>query len=190
MTTTSLRLTRLRALVPADLLRAVALVSVVVATLGWGGLGFALFWLVLGATMVPRALGSPTPLDVAYCGALLIGAWAAQLDWYLAVGWLDVLAHAAVTGLVAAVGYDALVRLGVLPRRMPRAGTAVVTAALGTALAVLWELGEWFGHAVVDDRIQVGYLDTLGDLAAGLAGAVLAGVLLARGALGRAGEHR
>ena len=28
-------------------------------------------------------------LDAAYCATLLFAAWAAQLDWYVAVGWLD-----------------------------------------------------------------------------------------------------
>jgi len=47
-------------------------------------------------------------------------------------------------------------------------------------LAVLWELGEWAGNAWLDRRIQVGYPDTMGDLAAGLAGSVVAAAVVGR----------
>jgi hypothetical protein len=172
---------------PADLLRLAALVSTVVGLVAYGVVAGALFFLVLGGTMVPRALEVPPVLDVTCCTVLLVGAWAAELDWYLAVGWLDVVVHAAATGLVAVLGHLALVRLGAVAAaddpHLPRArlGGGVVTLALGVTLAVLWELGEWFGHTVLDDRIQVGYTDTLGDLAAGAVGALVAGVLVARG---------
>ena len=165
--------------VPVDLLRLVAAVSVVVGTLWWGFIGFALFMLVLGGSMIPRTLRTPAPLDVAYCTTLLLGAWAAMLDWYVAVSWLDVVVHAAMTGLVGAIGYAALERVGLFGDGMTRAGVVVVGSALATTLALLWEMGEWFGHTVLDDRIQVGYEDTLGDLAAGLLGAVVAALLLA-----------
>ena len=54
-----------------------------------------------------------------------------------------------------------------------------MSSTLATTLALLWEMGEWFGHTRLDDRIQVGYEDTLGDLGAGVVGAVVAAVLLA-----------
>ena len=47
-------------------------------------------------------------------------------------------------------------------------------------LAVLWEVGEWAGNAWLDRSIQVGYADTMGDLAAGLAGSAVAAVVVAR----------
>ncbi|KON72754.1 hypothetical protein M768_19375 [Cellulosimicrobium cellulans F16] len=170
-------------LVPGDVVRAAAAVSVV-AAVSFDGVATALFLLVLGGTMVPRALGLTAPLDVAYSATLLASAWAAQLEWYRAVPWLDLPVHAACTGLVAAVAYVALVRTGMLadpgtlrPGRA-RAGVLVVTAGLGAVLAILWELGEWAGHTYLDDRIGVGYDDTVTDLAAGLLGAVVAGLLV------------
>jgi hypothetical protein len=63
-------------------------------------------------------------------------------------------------------------------RRAP-IGAAVAVVALGLSLGVLWELGEWYGDAHVDPRIQVGYDDTLGDLVAGGAGSLVAGVATA-----------
>ncbi|MFD1860493.1 hypothetical protein EHW97_13070 [Aeromicrobium camelliae] len=174
-------------LVLADAIRVAAAVSVVVG-LGWfDGVAGALFFLVLGGTMIPRALGVPVRLDTAYSATLLLAAWASVLDWYVRFEWLDLVIHAAATGLVAAMTYLLLVRLAMvaavdepsLPR--VRAGSAVIAASLGVALATLWEFGEWIGHTYLDDRIQVGYSDTIGDLAAGTAGALTAAVLLARG---------
>lgn len=180
---------RVLAPTPGDVVRLAAAVSAVAGFLAYGALGGALFMLVLGGTMIPRALGAPTVLDVAYCVTILFAAWAAQLDWYVSVEWLDVVVHAVVTGLVATMVHLALVKLAAVappddPRlRRARLGSAITTAALGVALATLWEFGEWFGHTQIDERIQVGYGDTIGDLAAGTLGAVLAGLLLARCAL-------
>jgi hypothetical protein len=179
----------------SDALRLAALVSVVVGLVWFGGVAGAVFFLVLGGTILPRALEVPVVLDVAFCSSILFAGWAAELDWYLAVPWLDVVVHAVVTGLVAALGQVALVRAGAVPAvrtsTLPRArlGAAVGTAALGIASATVWEFGEWFGHARLDARIQVGYTDTMGDLLAGTAGAVVAGALLAGGLLLR-GERR
>jgi hypothetical protein len=176
-------------LIPGDALRLVALASVVVGLVWYGGVAGALFFLVLGGTMLARALLLPTALDLSFCATILVAAWAAELDWYLAVSWLDVVVHAAATGLVAAIAHLALVRAGAVPPvdagslRHPRLGAGAVTAALGIALATLWEFGEYAGHTWLDDRIQVGYTDTVGDLVSGAVGSVVAAVLLARGVL-------
>lgn len=175
--------------VAGDLLRVAALVSVVVGASGWGFVGFALFMLVLGATMITRALGAPPALDVGYCAVLLLGAWAAMLDLYQRFAWLDTVVHAAATGLIAVVAYVVMVRAAMLPPGVPRAGRVVVTAGAGTVLALVWELLEWGGHTLVDDRIQVGYDDTLGDLVSGLVGAALAGALLLGDGLARGGRR-
>lgn len=174
------------ALVAGDAVRAAAALSVVVAGAALDGVGVALFLLVLGGTMVPRALGVTGVLDVGYGAALLASAWAAQLEWYRAVPWLDLPVHAVCTGLIAALATVTLVRVGALPAPhadgLPwRTGVVVVTTGLGAVLAILWELGEWAGHTFLDDRIGVGYGDTVTDLATGLLGSAVAGVLLARG---------
>jgi glycosyltransferase involved in cell wall biosynthesis len=62
----------------------------------------------------------------------------------------------------------------------------VTTVALGCALGVLWEIGEWYGHTFLDPRIQVGYPDTMGDLASDALGSLVAGVVLVRTARWRA----
>ena len=168
------------AFVPGDVVRVLALVSVVVGTWWSGPVATALFLLVLGGAMVPRVISASTALDVAYCSTILFAAWAAQLDWYVAVSWLDVVVHAVATGLIAVLGVEALQFWGVVGRDRPRSELALLVVGLGAVLAVLWELGEWAGNAWLDRRIQVGYPDTMGDLAAGLAGSVVAAAVVRR----------
>ncbi len=166
--------------VAGDLLRAAALASLVVAVPRYGFVGGALFLLVLGGSMLPRALGLPLALDVPYCGTILVAAWAAQLDWYLTVPGLDLVVHALATGLIAAVAHLTLGRVRLLPPPGAGGRPTAVTVAVGLTLAVVWEIGEWLGHTYLDDRIQVGVRDTTTDLLAGLLGTVAAAVLLAR----------
>jgi hypothetical protein len=66
--------------------------------------------------------------------------------------------------------------VGFLPSHGHRAGLIVSTVAVGLAAGVLWEIGEWWGHNIVDDAIYVGYDDTIGDLVSGGAGALVAGL--------------
>ncbi|WP_315096725.1 hypothetical protein [uncultured Cellulomonas sp.] len=163
-----------------DAVRALALLSVVVGTWHGGAVATALFLLVLGGTTVPRAIDAPRALDVAYCSALLLSAWAAQLDWYASVAWLDVVAHAVVTALIAVLAARALQVWGVVGP--PRSGSerGVLVVGLGAVLAVLWELGEWAGNTFLDRSIQVGYGDTVGDLAAALVGCTVTALVVAR----------
>ncbi|WP_407320369.1 hypothetical protein UQW22_07925 [Isoptericola halotolerans] len=169
--------------VPGDLLRVAALASVVLAGIRAGWLGVALFLLVLGGTMVPRAVGTRTALDVTYCGALLAAAWCAQLGVYEKVTWLDLVVHAATTGAIATVAHQVLARGGlVAPARHAGASAALSIIGLGSLVAVVWELLEWVGHTFVDGDIFVTYTDTLGDLAAALVGSAVAAAVVARDA--------
>lgn len=168
----------------ADLARSAAVASFVYSLVAMDAVAAALFALVLLGVTVPRAVRLPRALDMAVCAVLLVAAWCALLDWYVAFPWLDVVVHALATGLLAVTVYFALVRAGLLaaPRapglRRPRAGAVLSVAFLGLGLGVLWELGEWFGQTYLDHRIQTGYADTIGDLAMGGAGALAAGLAL------------
>jgi hypothetical protein len=173
------------ALVLADLARAAG-----VASLGWAIVGgewvdAALFALVLLGLVLPRVVGAPRLADLGYGLVVLLAAWSAVLDWYVRFTWLDVVMHTITGGLTAALAHRVLVLARVLPdpRRpgvgRPRAGVVASTVAVGTTLGVLWELGEWFGHTYLDRRIQVGYGDTLSDLAADMLGALVAGLVVA-----------
>lgn len=87
--------------------------------------------------------------------------------------------HAVTNGFIAALGTVLLVRVGLLSDsaglRHPRLSLAIVTTSLGLSFAVVWEFIEWAGNRYLDPTIFVSYTDTLGDIAAGGLGSVVAG---------------
>ncbi|WP_460796320.1 hypothetical protein [Nocardioides pacificus] len=157
-----------RPVLAGDLMRVAAALSVVVAAVQYGAVPAALFFLVLGGAMVPRALGAPWGLDLAYVTALLLAGWAAVLDLYRSVPGLDLAVHAVATGMIALMVHVLRLKMGA------PADSWATTVSLALVLAVVWEVGEWWGHLTLDDRIQVGAADTLSDLVAGGLGAVAA----------------
>lgn len=170
-----------RGLVPGDLVRVGALVSVLGAAAASDGVAVALFALVLGGTVVPRATAAPTGLDVASGVVTLAAAWCAVAGLYERVEGLDLLVHGVATGVLAVLAHHLLHRRdrAARPSRTRRAAAAT-TVALGALLAVVWELLEVLGHTFVDDTIYVTPADTAGDLAAGLVGCVAAAWFVAR----------
>ena len=180
----------MRALVhgPGGVVRVAGVVCLVVALVWRGPVDAALFSLVLAGLVVPPVAGASRGLDAAFGVGLLAAAWCGALDLYQAVAWLDVVMHLVVTGLVAAVAHLLLARrTGAVadPTRTSggaqRVGAVAVTTALGLALSVLWEVGEYLGNTYVDPTIYVGYADTVGDLVAGGVGSAVAGVWLTLG---------
>lgn len=169
----------------ADLVRVAGVVSFAIGV-SRGFIATALFALVLLGLTLLRVTRVPAGLDLGAGALMVVAAWFALLDYYLRYSWLDVAVHVVATGLVAGAAYAALVRVGVVhppdDPTLPRArlGVVLVTVALGGALGVLWEGGEWFGHTYLDPSIQIGYDDTIGDLFSGGLGALLAGLYLAR----------
>lgn len=172
---------------PGGLVRVVGVVCVLVALVWRGPVDTALFGLVLAGLVVPLVARTSPGLDAAYGVGLLAAAWCGALDLYQAVGWLDVVMHVVVTGLIAAVAHLLLVRThavaapGGLAAGSGRLGAVVVTTALGLGLSVLWEVGEYLGNAYVDPTIFVAYADTVGDLVAGGLGSAVAGWWLTTG---------
>lgn len=166
----------------ADAVRAVGAASVVAAAIGWGLVDVAVLALAAIGLVLPRFLGIRPALDAAFGVALLVASWSSVLDLYEAwVGW-DLVVHCLLNGLVAAVAYIVAARAGVVPtvsgERGPLTPAVVLCGCFGTTAGVLWEWGEWAGHRFIDSSIFVGYEDTLGDLAAGTVGSLLAGILL------------
>ncbi|MFE5672263.1 hypothetical protein ACFQ58_11730 [Agromyces sp. NPDC056523] len=166
----------------ADGLRAVGLVCIVIAGIGWGPMGAVSLAFVTGAMLLPRALAVRPGFDIAYCVIALMSVWSSVTDLYVTVKWWDLPMHFLMNGLAAAVCYILLERLGVvakastLPR--PLLSTTIVTTAIGLSLAAFWEMFEWFGKTFLDETIYVGYRDTIGDIVAGGLGSLLAGLLM------------
>ena len=161
----------------ADVVRALTLVSVVVATVGWGGTAFPVMALSLLGVVVPRMLGLRPAFDVLVCVLVLVAGWSSVLEWYTSVFLWDKFFHVVLTGLLAAVLYviGADLRAVPAPSDERRVVVAVLALCAGLAIGAAWEMGEWLGHNFVDSAISVGYDDTIGDLAADGAGGLLAG---------------
>lgn len=163
--------------VSTDAVAVVAIVSFV-ASFWWDGVVVALFALVLLGVTVPRVARLHGALQTATGVTIIVGAWAATLDWYVTIWWLDLAVHAVLNGLLSVIGILAMRRSGLLPQSVHAAGTVIIATGLGSLLAVLWEIGEWIGYTYITDSIGVGYDDTIGDLAWALIGSLVAGVIL------------
>jgi hypothetical protein len=179
MIETFLRAPRGAAELAADGVRVVGVLSIVVAFIGWSAVDVAVFALGLLGLVIPRFLGIRPALDATFGITVLVAAWSALLDLYESIAYWDILVHFALNGLVAAVLYIAAMRWGVIPD--PETGPVrlrsivTLTTVFGLAAGVIWELVEWVGHTYIDRTIFVGYTDTIGDLAAGGLGSLLAG---------------
>lgn len=161
----------------ADVVRGLTLVSLVVATIGWGGTAFPVMALCLLGVVVPRMLGLRPAFDVLVCVLVLVAGWSSVLEWYTSVFLWDKLVHVLLTGLLAAVAYvlGSDVRAVPAPHSERPVVVAVLALCAGLAIGAAWEMGEWLGHNFVDSAIYVGYDDTIGDLAADGFGGLLAG---------------
>lgn len=170
----------------ADAVRVLGLLSVAAAMVLLGPVETALFLLVLLGLLVARALDVIPGFDAAHGLVLLLAAWSSVADLYARISWWDLLIHCAATGALAAMAYFLLVQFGAVPgvRRPHRPSRSlplvvpILVLSLGLGLSVLWEMAEWWGNAFVDESINVGYSDTMADLAAGGLGALVAGICL------------
>ncbi|MDY0910678.1 hypothetical protein [Microbacterium sp. CFBP9034] len=166
----------------ADAVRALGLLSVVVAAIWWTVTDAGILALALPALLLPRLVGARPAFDIVYGVTVLVAAWSNVLGLYELVPWWDLVVHFVATGVIAAMLFLLLARC----RVVPAPGTAgfaprvalVIVPALALALSALWEMVEWFGYTFVSDEIFVAYGDTIGDLCAGGLGGVVAGVLV------------
>jgi hypothetical protein len=165
--------------VTADALRALGVIGIVVAFIGWGPISGAGLAFVAVGMFLPRVLAVRPSVDIAFGIVLLMAVWSSVLNIYPTTRWWDLPMHFLTGGLCAALCYIVLIRLGVvanastLPK--PMLSAVVTTTALGLSLGVLWELYEWFGYTYIDDQIYVAYADTIGDLFWDGLGALAAG---------------
>lgn len=104
-----------------------------------------------------------------------------RMDLYDTIRWFDDVVHLANTGIFAAAAL-----LLTLPRAAGRAAHVERALAIGVSAALAWEVAEYFAFlSTSSERIEA-YADTLGDLALGTLGAVLAALVVHR--LRRAGR--
>ena len=168
--------------IAADALRVLGVLSVVAGGIGWGLVEVAVFALTLLGMLLPRFLGVRPGFDIAIGGTLLVAAWSGVFELYTSIDWLDVVIHFAANGVLAGLIFVVAARVGIVADVAPGTASAirsaVLTTAFGLSAGVLWEMGEWAGHTYIDSAIYVGYDDTIGDLAVGGLGSLLAGLCI------------
>ncbi|VXB53102.1 hypothetical protein [Nocardioides sp. AX2bis] len=98
-----------------------------------------------------------------------------SLDLYDAVVWWDDLNHL-VNWMLLTAGLGLLVG----PAVRPRWALALMLTGLGALLAVGWELGEWFTFIRHGTELSDAYTDTLGDLALGTLGSLVAALVVTK----------
>ncbi len=98
-----------------------------------------------------------------------------RMDLYDTVVWFDDLMHFMNTGLLAA----AFILL-TLPRDIGFGRVLERALAFGATAAIAWEVAEFFAFISKSSEREFAYADTLGDLALGVAGAVVAAVVIHR----------
>jgi len=96
-----------------------------------------------------------------------------RMDLYDTVVWFDDWMHFMNTGLLTAA-----VILLTLPRTSSLGATLERALAFGVTAAVAWELAEYFAFISKSAERHSAYTDTLGDLALGSLGAVVAAILI------------
>lgn len=168
-----------------DLLRLLVLSSAALAAWTQPAEAAVRFLLIFLLLMGTRAIRAPRPFDAALALMLLATGWASAANWYVEHAWVDIPIHFALTGSTAAMLYFGLLHLDLLPspRRLTvgrGAGVVVLPVTLlGGTAAAIWEIYEWLAETYLPSRIAVGYADTIGDMANGMVGSVVAGLVLA-----------
>jgi hypothetical protein len=144
-------------------------------------LRFALGLFLLSVVLL---LSVPVAYQAVFAMTVAVSLWFDATDLYGTVVDLDTVVHFALNGSGSVIMFFALLRVGGPALREGAAETppwVLVTwvSLLGLAVATLWELYEWVAEQVVPESMRVGYGDTIADLAAGLGGSVVGGLVLA-----------
>lgn len=122
------------------------------------------------------ALGAPgeypVTLDILLVMPFLIDTAGNALDIYDRISWWDDLNHFGNWGLLVAACGQLLVRMP-----LDRPVVAGLAIGFGAVTAILWEFAEYITFIRHSPELATAYTDTLGDLAFGLSGSVVAALL-------------
>jgi hypothetical protein len=118
---------------------------------------------------------TPWPAFALIAAPFLVDVTGNTLDLYDSVTWWDDANH-----LVNWFLLNAGIGLLLVPVVRSRWVLASLVAGIGALLAIGWEVAEWYAFIRNGTELATAYEDTLGDEVLGTAGAVLAGLLLAR----------
>ncbi|MEU8224768.1 hypothetical protein [Kribbella sp. NPDC048915] len=138
-----------------------------------GGMVLPLWWFAYGRARSRIHRTFPWGADLLMTLPWLIDLIGNRLDLFDTVAWWDDAMHFVLWGFLTAG-----VLLAFAPRGLPRGLTVFVALGFGATAAVVWELGEYITFVRNSPELQTAYTDTLGDLALGTLGALLAGLIV------------
>jgi hypothetical protein len=121
-----------------------------------------------------RPLPYPYALDILWTLPFLIDTAGNAADLYDSVAWWDDLNHFVNWGILVLAFGQLLLLLPV-----GRLETGALCVGFGAVTAVLWELAEYVTFIRGSAEEETAYTDTLGDLALGLGGSILAAAVTA-----------
>jgi hypothetical protein len=119
-----------------------------------------------------RRVDYPYALDVLLVLPFLIDTAGNAANLYDTVDWWDDANHFVNWALLTGAFGQLVVRL-----RLDRVVAASLAIGFGAVTAILWEFAEYYTFIRHSKELSTAYTDTLGDLALGLAGSVLAAVV-------------
>jgi hypothetical protein len=137
-----------------------------------GAMVLPLWWLAYGRTRSKLHRTFPWHADLLMTLPWLIDLVGNRLNLFDTVTWWDDAMHFALWAFLTAG-----VLLAFAPRDLSRALTVFTALGFGATAAVVWELGEYVAFVRTSPELQTAYTDTLGDLALGTVGALIAGLI-------------
>jgi len=129
-----------------------------------------IWWIV--AKRRSQAPSYPHALDMLLVLPFVIDMAGNALNLYDTVEWWADINHLVNWGILSAGFGQLLLRLPV-----GKLTTAGLTVGFGAVTAIIWEFAEYFTFVRNSPELATAYTDTLGDMALGLTGSVIAGVI-------------
>lgn len=138
-----------------------------------GAMVLPLWWWASGRTRSKLHRRFPWTADLLMTLPWFVDLVGNRLNLFDTVPWWDDAMHFVLWGLLTAG-----VLLAFAPRPLSRGLTAFVALGFGATAAVVWEVGEYYAFIRHSAELQSAYTDTLGDMALGTLGALLAGLIV------------
>jgi hypothetical protein len=138
--------------------------STVIVPLGW--------W--IASRRRGRRVSYPYALDILLVLPFLVDVAGNAADLYDTIDWWDDANHFVNWGILVAAFGQFLLRLP-----LNRLTTGALAVGFGALTAILWEFAEYFTFIRNSPELETAYEDTLGDLALGLSGSVIAALVTA-----------
>ena len=118
-----------------------------------------------------RPLPYPYLIDILVVLPFLIDTIGNAADFYDTISWWDDLNHFVNWALIVAAFCQLLLRLPV-----GRLAGVAIAIGFGAVTAIVWEIAEYLTFIHDSSELATAYTDTLGDLALGLTGSIVAAV--------------